>query len=146
MLEFNATFFIAMLSFVVFIFIMNTIFYKPILNIIQKREEYILSNMDSAKEFEQKAKDNTENYKNNLDIAKEQGSKEIAKTLDNIQKASFAQIQQTKEFAKDDLNNKKENLNKEAIILKENLTKNVESELSSIIVSKIFSNKEANIR
>ena len=38
MMEFNATFLIAMLSFVVFIMIMNAIFYNPILSIIRKRE------------------------------------------------------------------------------------------------------------
>ena len=44
MVEFNATFLIAMLSFVVFIMIMNAIFYNPILDIMRKREEYINSN------------------------------------------------------------------------------------------------------
>ena len=49
MIEFNATFLVAMLSFVVFIMIMNAIFYRPILNVMRKREEYINSNYDEAK-------------------------------------------------------------------------------------------------
>lgn len=44
MFEFNATFLIAMLSFVVFIIIMNAIFYKPILGIISERESFINKN------------------------------------------------------------------------------------------------------
>ena len=55
MIEFNATFLVAMLSFVVFIMIMNAIFYRPILNIMRKRDEYINSNYDEAKELSEQA-------------------------------------------------------------------------------------------
>ena len=44
MLEFNATFIVAIISFAVFIVIMNAIFYRPILEIIKKRDDYINSN------------------------------------------------------------------------------------------------------
>ena len=57
MIEFNATFIVAMLSFVLFIMIMNAIFYKPVLNIMRKREEYINSNYQEAKEFSQRAEE-----------------------------------------------------------------------------------------
>ena len=49
MLEFNATFIVAMLSFIVFITIMNAIFYKPILSVIEKRKDFIDSNYIDAK-------------------------------------------------------------------------------------------------
>ncbi len=55
MFEFNATFLIAMISFVVFIIIMNTILYKPILSIINKRENYIDENLNAAKNSKEKA-------------------------------------------------------------------------------------------
>ncbi len=55
MIEFNATFLVAMLSFVVFILIMNAIFYNPILGIIRKREDYISSNYEDSKRFEEDA-------------------------------------------------------------------------------------------
>ena len=44
MFEFNATFLVAMISFVVFIIIMNAILYKPILSIIEERQAYIDKN------------------------------------------------------------------------------------------------------
>ena len=56
MIEFNATFLIAMLSFVVFILIMNAIFYQPVLNIIRKRDDYINSNYADSKEILEEAK------------------------------------------------------------------------------------------
>ena len=46
-----------MLSFVVFIMIMNAIFYNPILNIMRKREEYINSNYTQAKQYMEQAAD-----------------------------------------------------------------------------------------
>lgn len=55
MFEFNATFLIAMISFVVFIIIMNAILYKPILSIINKRENYIDENLNAAKNSKEKA-------------------------------------------------------------------------------------------
>ena len=62
MIEFNATFIVAMLSFVVFIFIMNAIFYNPILSIIRKREDYIESNYKDAKSFNDTAEINNNKY------------------------------------------------------------------------------------
>ena len=57
MFEFNATFLIAMISFVVFIIIMNAILYKPILSIINKRENYIDENLNAAKNSKEKAQE-----------------------------------------------------------------------------------------
>ena len=56
MIEFNATFIIAMLSFVIFILIMNAVFYQPVLNIIRKREDYIQSNYEDSANSEKNAK------------------------------------------------------------------------------------------
>ncbi len=49
MFEFNATFLISMISFAVFILIMNRIFYKPILDVIEKRQKLINENYQCAK-------------------------------------------------------------------------------------------------
>ena len=57
MIEFNGTFLVAMLSFVVFILIMNAIFYNPILGIIRKRENYINSNYEDAKRLKNEAEE-----------------------------------------------------------------------------------------
>ena len=66
MLEFNATFIIAMISFVVFIFIMNTIFYKPILNIIEERKKLIDSYYNDAKNFKAEAENIIQEKDNKL--------------------------------------------------------------------------------
>ena len=48
-MEFDATFLIALLSFLLFIFIMNKIFYAPVLKIMQERQSFVEQNYDSAK-------------------------------------------------------------------------------------------------
>ena len=55
MLEFNATFLVSMISFIVFIIIMNAIFYKPIFKVINEREKYINDRYDDAKNSKDKA-------------------------------------------------------------------------------------------
>lgn len=54
-MEFNATFLISAISFILFIIIMNKILYEPILGIMQKREEYINSNKNEAALHEKNA-------------------------------------------------------------------------------------------
>lgn len=54
MLEFNATFFIAMISFVVFMIIMNAILYKPLERIVKERQDLINKNHLKAKTAQEK--------------------------------------------------------------------------------------------
>lgn len=59
MLEFNATFFVAMFSFIIFMMIMNSILYKPLERIQKERAELIKNENDATKLTEEK----TENLK-----------------------------------------------------------------------------------
>ena len=54
MLEFNATFFIAMISFVVFMIIMNAILYKPHERIVTERKNLIDKNYMKSKIAQEK--------------------------------------------------------------------------------------------
>ena len=54
-MEINATILISAISFLVFIFIMNKILYKPVLEIMEKRQNYIDANKNEADEHRQKA-------------------------------------------------------------------------------------------
>ena len=55
MIELNATFIVAMVSFSAFILIMNAIYYKPVLKIIEERQKLIDDNYEHAKTAGQKA-------------------------------------------------------------------------------------------
>ena len=49
-MEFNGTFFVTIISFLVFVFLMNKILYAPILSIMEARKSYINDNYNTAKE------------------------------------------------------------------------------------------------
>lgn len=54
-MEINATLLVSAISFLVFIFIMNKILYKPVLDIMEKRQNYIDSNKNEAQEHHKNA-------------------------------------------------------------------------------------------
>lgn len=54
MIQFNATFLIAMISFALFIMIMNKIFYQPIFKVIKERQKFIDANYNDAKSSKDK--------------------------------------------------------------------------------------------
>lgn len=141
MIEFNATFIAAMLSFVVFMFIMNAIFYNPILNIIRKRESYIEKNNQESEKFMQNAEKYNLEHAEKLDKAKEEGRNKVTQNVEKTQKETYTKIQEAKEKAKDEIRLKKENL----INQKNELQKTIESEtvndIAQMIVSKITTKK-----
>ncbi len=49
-MDFNATFIVSAVSFIIFVIIMNSVLYRPILGIMKDREEYINKNKDEADE------------------------------------------------------------------------------------------------
>ena len=54
-MEFNATFIVSIISFVVFVLIMNKIFYAPITKIVEEREKKLRENYDDADWYNQAA-------------------------------------------------------------------------------------------
>ncbi|MFR1503890.1 MAG: ATP synthase F0 subunit B [Opitutales bacterium] len=54
-MEINATILVSAISFIVFIFIMNKILYKPVLEIMEKRQNYIDANKNEADAHHKKA-------------------------------------------------------------------------------------------
>ena len=80
MLEFNATFFIAMVSFVVFMVIMNAILYKPIERIVKERQDLIDKNHQKA----QTAKEKYDVLKQWQESSMAKAQKEAGKTYQRI--------------------------------------------------------------
>ena len=55
-MEFNATFLVSAISFILFTLLMNRVFYAPLGNIISEREKFIDSALKSAKDSQDKTK------------------------------------------------------------------------------------------
>ena len=47
-MEFNGTFLVTIISFVLFVFVMNKILYEPINNIVAQRREFVDENLRTA--------------------------------------------------------------------------------------------------
>ena len=80
-MEFNATFIVAFISFIIFSFIMNIILYKPINDIVSKRKNYIDTNYDKAKDNSEKTKTILEDRKNQLAKARLGAKEDVDKKI-----------------------------------------------------------------
>ena len=137
MFEFNATLIVAMISFVVFMFIMNAIFYRPILNIIRKRDELVEQNYENAKVLANKAQEINNEYQTKLGDVKEQARNEIAKEIEIAQKESFEKTHNAKEQAKIQIQNNKDYIETEKAKLFEKVNSDIVEDISSEIFKKI---------
>lgn len=137
MFEFNATLIVAMISFVVFMFIMNAIFYRPILNIIRKREDYVNQNYEKAKEITKEAQEIENEYHTKLASTKDQMRNKLAKDFELAQKESFEQTNAAKEQAKIQVANNKEKINEQKEELYNVVNSGIVNDISSEILKKI---------
>ena len=137
MLEFNATFIVAMLSFIVFMVIMNSILYKPLARIQKERAELIQAENEAQKITEGKTEKLKEHYSEVIE-----NSKLIAKDNFNKKVSEYKQRKETiletsRSLAKKDLaiaNTELEGDEREArLILKPQII-----EFASTIASKVL--------
>lgn len=55
-MEFNATFIVTIISFLVFVFLMNTILYRPLEKIVDEREKLLSDNYNDAQNAQKQAR------------------------------------------------------------------------------------------
>lgn len=139
MIEFNATFLVAMLSFVVFIMIMNAIFYRPILNIMRKRDEYINSNYDEAKKLSEQAEKLDIKKAETIQRTQNECRTEIKNVVENAQGLASKNVQDARSEVKNEIQLKKDSLVRESEALEGVLKSSVVTDLASSITSKFMS-------
>lgn len=140
-MEFNATFLISAISFILFTLLMNKIFYKPLGKIMNERENFINDNLNDAKISNDKAefllKDKDEKLAKSLIEARAIVSKE----LDATNKQSAQITAQAKQKAKDEVDLAKQNLSREVEGFEDELNSKI-SELSEFLKNKIINSTE----
>ena len=140
-MEFNATFIVAFVSFIVFVFIMNIILYKPINDIVKKRKNYIDANYNEAKNNSEKTKSILEDRKNKLSKARFEAKQNVDEKV-NLAKGekdkitSDAKNQAKEKIEQERLNNI--NASNEA----KNALKGEVKNLAQIICDKFFVTQE----
>ena len=137
MLEFNATFFIAMVSFVVFMVIMNAILYKPLERIVKERQDLIDKNHQKA----QTAKEKYDVLKQWQESSMAKAQKEAGKTYQRILNGYKAQketmLELNKNLSRKEIAVAAAELDGQVVEAKYELKPEVKT-LASIISSKIL--------
>ena len=80
MLEFNNWFFVLFLNFIILLFILNAILFKPLLQIFKEREDSVKGDLDAAKDMREKSEEGIARL--NRELAESRGkAKQIFETL-----------------------------------------------------------------
>ena len=138
-MELNATFLASIISFIVFVLIMNAIFYGPLSKIMEEREKYVNGNYEDAKKAHEKSeqimseidKKRTDTLSEAKGIIKEKSDKaknKKDKITQEAKKKSFEEIAEAKRVLNEETENSKEALNNDI------------SNLADIICSKLDGN------
>ena len=124
-MEFDATFLIAVISFVVFVFIMNKIFYAPVLRIMQERQKFAEDSFNSAKITEEKTKAQIKYYDEELEKSRDEARQKVAQKSNELKQERSNIISEYKEEIFDNIAKERENLKNSAIAAKEVLKDSV---------------------
>lgn len=137
MLEFNATFIVSMVSFIIFIMIMNTIFYKPIFKIINERQNFIDEHNNDAKNSREQAKDLLTQKENRLNRALSESKKIISDKVLATNCEAKAITEKAKAETAEKIQTAKENIKVQELNTSGALKNNIK-DLAEIISSKIL--------
>lgn len=140
-MEFNATFIVAFVSFVIFIFIMNAILYKPIYSIILKRKNLIDGNYETAKTNSNKSKVILLEREEKLTQAKASSREKIKLAIEDANSIRNEKVSVAKTEAKNNLEANKANLEEEKNKAADSL-KNEIVDLAQMISDKILKSHE----
>lgn len=135
-MEINGTIIISAISFIVFIFIMNSLLYQPILKIVQERNEYVNGNKDEAAANQNKAAGLIED-KNKKILAQHKKSRDIvAATAESIKEEKSRMLGNTKSEMANYFDSKKQSIAAEKDNTVNNLAFNV-ADIANNITTKL---------
>lgn len=136
-MEFDATFLIAAISFVVFVFIMNKILYAPVLKIMKARQDFVEQNFNEAKEIDKQTSEKHEYRNSELEKSRAAARKIIAEKSQQYKTEATKQISDFKSESYENISKERDGLRQSAIEAKEILKDNI-VEIAKGISSKIL--------
>ena len=137
MLEFNATFFVAMFSFIIFMMIMNSILYKPLARIQKERAEIIQKENDATRLTEEKTENLKQQQQANIEKSRLVARDNFNKKVSEYKERKETILSTARDLAKKDLaisNAELEGDEKEARLL----LKTQINDLASAVASKVL--------
>ncbi len=124
-MEFDATFLIAVISFCVFVFIMNKIFYAPVLKIMEERKLLVDDNYTHAMSIKEETNEKENYYQGELSKVRDEARGEISKQARAIKEERSKTIAEYKSDLYNKVSLQKEELRNSAIEAKEVLKNNL---------------------
>jgi F-type H+-transporting ATPase subunit b len=99
--DFDATLPFIALEFLLLISVLNLIYYQPITQVIDSREDYIRENLNKASLYLDEANELTKNYELELMAARKEAIKIVTKSQNEAQEFVNAQINQAQKEAQE---------------------------------------------
>lgn len=104
LLEFDGTFIFALISFIIFVLIMNAILYKPVMKVINERQKFFDKNQKTVMHSKQKVKETLEYKDNVINSTKKEASKMLSDALIEAKDEKQHRLGQKKEICKEKIN------------------------------------------
>lgn len=136
-MEFNATFLATIITFILFVFIMNKILYRPILGIMDERKSFIDSNYKCADENNTKSEELVAEKEAKLDDAKDDARGKYLEAVDEFKNQKADIISDAQKVASEELERSREELRGASDEAK-NALKGSMNDLANDIVEKVI--------
>ena len=136
-MEFNGTFFVTIITFILFVFLMNKILYVPILNIMEARKSFIDDNYKTASDNEAKVIQITEEKNGLLTNAREKAREIYNEKVADYKTKRAEIVAEAQDSAKEDFQKNEIELHNISNDVKNNL-KNSMTDLANDIVEKVI--------
>jgi len=136
-MEFNGTFFAAIISFLVFVFVMNKILYEPVRKIVNERNNFIEGNYNSASENNAKADELSLKRDEDISAAKEDARVKYNDIIAGFKDKRAGIVKDAQNKSHDELEQAYRNLNNVSNEAKENLKWKM-TDLANDIVEKVL--------
>lgn len=140
-MEFNATFFITAISFIVFVILMNTILYRPLEKIVDQREKLITDNYNKANELNSEAQNMLEKKAFEIAQAKAKAKNNVELELKKEYDKSSEKIREEKENSLNYIKEQKQKLHNESEKFEQNMEEKIK-DYANLIKDKIMNNME----
>lgn len=136
-MEFNATFLVSAISFIVFVFIMSAILYKPVIKVMEEREAFLKANFDEAEDARTSAKELSDKKQSELAEARKNATNTVAEGTAKFKAENKTAIEEFEKTQKNRAEGEKAMLKTEADNSRDELDKG-SAEISRIIVDKVL--------
>ncbi len=137
MLELDGTLIIAIISFVIFAFIMNAVLYHPIMKILEEREQFIKDNSACENAAKEEAEKIAEQKQKELSEARFNASQKVNTNLEMFKKEQRTATEEFGKVQKEKAEQEKQQIFEEAKSASEEIKSDIDN-LSEMIKQKVL--------